>query len=101
MVDHVSDTFIATNVPLHALIEAARRGDAQLVEETAHIFMEHASKLIEVQSMNESVHSAKNHLFRSQVANVACSMSDQVEGIKLVRLAAMQIHHLSPQVCAW
>ena len=25
-------------------------------------------------------------------------MSDQVEGIKLVRLAAMQIQHLSPQV---
>ncbi|CAF4199981.1 unnamed protein product, partial [Rotaria magnacalcarata] len=40
--------------------------------------MEHACKLIEV-------------------ANVACSMSDQVEGIKLVRLAAMQIQHLSPQ----
>lgn len=27
-------------------------------------------------------------------------MSDQVEGIKLVRLAAMQIQHLSPQVCS-
>ncbi len=25
-------------------------------------------------------------------------MSDQVEGIKIVRLAAMQIQHLSPQV---
>jgi hypothetical protein len=48
VVDHVSDTFVATNVPLHALIEAARRGNAQLVEETAQIFMEHANKLIEV-----------------------------------------------------
>lgn len=48
MVDHVSDTFVATNVPLHALIDAARRGNAPLVEETAQIFMEHASKLIEV-----------------------------------------------------
>ncbi|CAF2495810.1 unnamed protein product [Rotaria sp. Silwood2] len=79
VVDHVSDTFLATNVPLLALIDAARRGNTQLVEETSQIFMEHASKLIEV-------------------ANVACSMSDQVEGIKLVRLAAMQIQHLSPQV---
>ncbi|CAF3556131.1 unnamed protein product [Adineta steineri] len=79
VVDHVSDTFVATNVPLHALIDAARRGNVQLVEETANIFLEHASKLVEV-------------------ANVACSMSDQVEGIKLVRLAAMQIQHLSPQV---
>ncbi len=50
MVDHVSDTFVAPNVPLHALIDAARRGNAQLVEETAQIFMEHASKLIEVYS---------------------------------------------------
>ncbi|UJR28554.1 hypothetical protein I4U23_009788 [Adineta vaga] len=79
VVDHVSDTFIATSVPLHALIDAARRGNAQMVEETAQIFMEHACKLIEI-------------------ANVACSMSDQIEGIKLVRLAAMEIQHLSPQV---
>jgi hypothetical protein len=47
-VDHVSDTFVATNVPLFALIDAARRGNIQLVEETAQIFMEHATKLIEV-----------------------------------------------------
>ena len=53
MVDHVSDTFVATNVPLYALIDAARRGNAQLVEETAHIFMEHANKLVEVQSVDE------------------------------------------------
>lgn len=63
MVDHVSDTFVATNVPLHALIDAARRGNAQLVEETAHIFMEHASKLVEVQSMNEFVHQEKINRF--------------------------------------
>ncbi len=98
MVDHVSDTFVAPNVPLHALIDAARRGNAQLVEETAQIFMEHASKLIEVYS-TRLFKSKKNNLYLFQVANVACSMSDQVEGIKLVRLAAMQIQHLSPQVC--
>jgi hypothetical protein len=34
-----------------------------------------------------------------QVANVVCSMSDSIEGIKLVRLAAKQIEILSPQVC--
>ncbi|CAF1434241.1 unnamed protein product [Adineta ricciae] len=79
VVDHVSDTFVATNVPLHALIDAARRGNPQMLEEAAQIFMEHANKLIEV-------------------ANVACSISEQVEGIKLVRLAALEIQHLSPQV---
>ncbi|CAF0964838.1 unnamed protein product [Rotaria sordida] len=79
VVDHVSDTFVATNVPLLALIDAARRGNTQLVEETARIFIEHATKLIEV-------------------ANVVCSMSDSIEGIKLVRLTAKQIENLSPQV---
>lgn len=39
---------MATNVPLAALVDAARRGNTQLVEETAQIFMEHATKLIEV-----------------------------------------------------
>ncbi|CAF0738628.1 unnamed protein product [Didymodactylos carnosus] len=68
VIDHVSDTFLATNVPLLALIEAARRGNQALVEENA------------------------------KVANVACSMSDQAEGIKLVRLAALQVQNLSPQV---
>ncbi len=33
-----------------------------------------------------------------QVANIVCSMSDSIEGIKLVRLAAKQIENLSPQV---
>lgn len=45
---------------------------------------------------NESLHREKIRSIK--VANVACSMSDQAEGIKLVRLAAMQIQHLSPQV---
>ncbi|CAF3413360.1 unnamed protein product [Rotaria sp. Silwood1] len=79
VVDHVSDTFVATNVPLLALIDAARRGNIQLVEETAQIFIEHAAKLIEV-------------------ANVVCSMSDSIEGIKLVRVTEKQIENLAPQV---
>ncbi|CAF3892919.1 unnamed protein product [Rotaria magnacalcarata] len=79
VVDHVSDAFVATNVPLLALIDAARRGDPQLVEDAAQIFIEHTTKLIEV-------------------ANVVCSMSDSVEGIKLVRLTTKQIENLTPQV---
>ncbi len=63
--------------------------------------MEHASKLVEVYNKRKKENdlNKKNIFFSFQVANVACSMSDQVEGIKLVRLAAMQIQHLSPQVC--
>ena len=48
VVDHVSDTFLETNVPLLVLIEAAKAGDERGVEEYAQVFMEHANKLVEV-----------------------------------------------------
>lgn len=48
MVDHVSDTFLETNVPLLVLIEAAKAGDERGVEEYAQVFTEHANKLVEV-----------------------------------------------------
>ena len=46
--DHVSDSFLETNVPLLLLIEAARSGNAKEVEEYANVFREHANKLVEV-----------------------------------------------------
>ena len=49
------------------------------VEEYGQVFMEHANKLVEV-------------------ANLACSMSSNEEGVKLVRLAATQLETLCPQV---
>lgn len=48
VVDHVSDTFLETSVPLLVLIEAAKAGDEKGVEEYALVFMEHANKLVEV-----------------------------------------------------
>lgn len=79
MIDHISDSFLETNLPLESLIEAAKRGDEKLLSDCAQIFMEHAEKLLEVSSM-------------------ACSMSGNIEGIKLVRMAAIQVQNLSPQV---
>ncbi|KAK7109533.1 catenin alpha-2-like [Littorina saxatilis] len=79
VVDHVSDTFLETNVPLLVLIEAAKAGDERGVEEYAQVFTEHANKLVEV-------------------ANLACSMSANEEGVKLVRMAAAEIDALCPQV---
>ncbi|XP_078669971.1 catenin alpha-2-like isoform X4 [Branchiostoma floridae x Branchiostoma belcheri] len=79
VVDHVSDSFLETNVPLLVLIEAAKRGNEKEVKEYAQVFREHANKLVEV-------------------ANLACSMSNNEEGVKLVRLAANQIENLCPQV---
>ncbi len=43
------------------------------------MFQEHANKLVEV-------------------ANLACSMSNNEDGVKMVRYAASQIENLCPQV---
>ncbi|XP_064630092.1 catenin alpha-2-like isoform X2 [Lineus longissimus] len=79
VVDHVSDSFLETNVPLLVLIESAKAGNHEEVEDYAQVFTEHANKLVEV-------------------ANLACSMSTNEEGVKLVRMAASQIEALCPQV---
>uniref|UniRef100_A0A8C3TZH7 Catenin alpha-1 n=21 Tax=Amniota TaxID=32524 RepID=A0A8C3TZH7_CATUS len=79
VMDHVSDSFLETNVPLLVLIEAAKNGNEKEVKEYAQVFREHANKLIEV-------------------ANLACSISNNEEGVKLVRMSASQLEALCPQV---
>ena len=46
--DHVSDSFLETTVPLLMLIEAAQAGNEREVEECAKLFTDHANKLEEV-----------------------------------------------------
>uniref|UniRef100_A0A914V136 Uncharacterized protein n=1 Tax=Plectus sambesii TaxID=2011161 RepID=A0A914V136_9BILA len=48
VVDHVSDAFLDTRVPLLVLIDAAQRQDEQGVEDAGRMFIEHAGKLVEV-----------------------------------------------------
>ena len=79
MVDHVSDSFLEPDTPLLMLLAAAREGHEKEVEEFGEIFTDHASKLVEV-------------------ANLACSMSNHEDGVKMVRYAAAQIETLCPQV---
>jgi len=79
VVDHVSDSFLETSVPLLVLIEAAKAGNEKEVEEYGGVFTEHANKLVEV-------------------ANLACSMSGNEDGVKMVRYAAAHIENLCPQV---
>uniref|UniRef100_A0A8C3KEI2 Uncharacterized protein n=1 Tax=Calidris pygmaea TaxID=425635 RepID=A0A8C3KEI2_9CHAR len=43
--DHISDSFLETNVPLLVLIEAAKSGNEKEVKEYAQVFREHANKL--------------------------------------------------------
>lgn len=79
VVDHVSDSFLDTNIPLLDLIEAARMGNEKRVKEKADVFTKHAEKLVEV-------------------ANLVCSMSNNEDGVKMVRYSAAQIETLCPQV---
>ena len=79
VVDHVSDSFLEPDNPLLLLIRAAKEGREKDVEEFGQIFTEHAHKLVEV-------------------ANLACSMSNNDDGVKMVRYAASQIKNLCPQV---
>lgn len=57
VMDHVSDSFLETNVPLLVLIEAAKNGNEKEVKEYAQVFREHANKLIEVTWTCDSFHS--------------------------------------------
>ncbi|XP_008833599.1 catenin alpha-3 [Nannospalax galili] len=79
IIDHVSDSFLDTTVPLLVLTEAAKNGREREIKEYATIFHEHTGRLVEV-------------------ANLACSMSANEDGIKIVRLAANHLEILCPQV---
>ncbi|KAG7306537.1 hypothetical protein JYU34_007899 [Plutella xylostella] len=79
VLDHVSDSFLEATVPLLVLLEAARAGRERQLEECAGVFTEHANKLVEV-------------------ANLVCSMSNNEDGVKMVRHAAEQIEALCGQV---
>ena len=60
-------------------MEAAKAGKEKEVEDHSLVFTEHSNKLVEV-------------------ANLACSMSANEDGVKMVRYAAQQIQNLCPQV---
>ncbi|XP_059706797.1 catenin alpha-3 isoform X1 [Haemorhous mexicanus] len=79
IIDHISDSFLDTTVPLLVLIEAAKNGREKEIKEYAAIFREHTSRLVEV-------------------ANLACSLSTNEDGTKIVQVAANHVETLCPQV---
>ncbi|XP_050161726.1 catenin alpha-3 isoform X2 [Myiozetetes cayanensis] len=79
IIDHISDSFLDTTVPLLVLIEAVKNGREKEIKEYAALFREHTSRLVEV-------------------ANLACSLSTNEEGTKIVQMAANHIETLCPQV---
>ncbi|KJH53668.1 vinculin family protein [Dictyocaulus viviparus] len=80
IVDHVSDAFLDTSTPLLILIDAAKRGDSDATSQTGQLFLDHANKLI-------------------SVAHLACEMSSDVEGVRIIRFTAGQLMKLAPQLC--
>ncbi|XP_053839447.1 catenin alpha-3 isoform X4 [Vidua macroura] len=79
IIDHISDSFLDTTVPLLVLIEAAKNGREKEIKEYAAIFREHTNRLVEV-------------------ANLACSLSTNEDGTKIVQMAVNHIETLCPQV---
>lgn len=60
--DHISDSFLETNVPLLVLIEAAKSGNEKEVKEYAQVFREHANKLVEVSHYNITDYSIQRNV---------------------------------------
>lgn len=87
--DHISDSFLETNVPLLVLIEAAKSGNEKEVKEYAQVFREHANKLVEV----------SHELYTLLYSNCNCSHHiDCVEASLLQNIYSPFIHtffHLS------
>ncbi|NXF52420.1 CTNA3 protein, partial [Oceanites oceanicus] len=71
IIDHISDSFLDTTVPLLVLIEAAKNGREKEIKEYAAIFREHTSRLVEVCLMECWVLC----LFLVQVINAALALA--------------------------
>lgn len=72
--DHISDSFLETNVPLLVLIEAAKSGNEKEVKEYAQVFREHANKLVEVSHKlytGSHVYSIPTYISSYQLENYA------------------------------
>uniref|UniRef100_A0A8C4NHC2 Catenin (cadherin-associated protein), alpha 2 n=1 Tax=Eptatretus burgeri TaxID=7764 RepID=A0A8C4NHC2_EPTBU len=73
VIDHVSDSFLETTVPLLVLIEAAKKGNEKEVKEYAQVFREHASKLVEVVNADNTL-SIRWYKLSIRQRNVLCPL---------------------------
>uniref|UniRef100_A0A915D7P2 Uncharacterized protein n=1 Tax=Ditylenchus dipsaci TaxID=166011 RepID=A0A915D7P2_9BILA len=79
IVDHVSDAFVDTRTPLVILIDSASRGDRPMTEEAAQLFQSHSEKIVDV-------------------ARLVCDMSNDTDGVRVLRYAALLCEKVAPQV---
>ncbi|ROI47816.1 Catenin alpha-2, partial [Anabarilius grahami] len=78
VMDHISDSFLETNVPLLVLIEAAKSGNEKEVKEYAQVFREHANKLVEVLFLEHAEEEALKVLMSVQM--ILIIWNTQTEG---------------------
>ncbi|KAI1719528.1 vinculin family domain-containing protein [Ditylenchus destructor] len=79
IVDHVSDAFVDTRTPLIMLIDFASRGDKPNTEQAAQMFQAHAENIVDV-------------------ARLVCDMSNDSDGVRVLRYAALLCEKIAPQV---
>ena len=73
-----SDSFLENNIPLLGLTEAGKRRNEKEVKEAAQVVWEHASKF-------------------SEVINLACCISNNVEDIQLVQTSVRLLEAPCPE----
>lgn len=74
VMDHISDSFLETNVPLLVLIEAAKSGNEKEVKEYAQVFREHANKLVEVSDLSDMARFPSGALKRGRKRDILDGM---------------------------
>ena len=79
IIDHVSDGFADTRTPLAYLIDSARHGDLARTKDASIMFDVHAKNLV-------------------NVARLVCDMSNDVDGVRVLRYSALLCEKIAPQV---
>ncbi|GAB0192445.1 catenin alpha-3 [Grus japonensis] len=84
IIDHISDSFLDTTVPLLVLIEAAKNGREKEIKEYAAIFREHTSRLVEKQPGNSHCEVAGSWKDAFKHSGIECTLSKSVDDTKQV-----------------
>ncbi len=105
--DHLSDAFMDVFKPLNSLVKAAKEGDRAQVEVAARKFEEHANTMLKVEGravalilkVHTHIHACTHACTHArQASRMLCSLSRDVDGIQITKMAAKHVSTLIPQV---
>lgn len=94
IVDHVSDVFVDVRTPLLQLIENASNGDFPNTERAATLFQTQANNVVAVKLGN--ILEVLN--YNLQVARLVANVSNDVDGVRVLRYATLLCEKIAPQV---